>query len=352
MFKDSADYRALKAQAWSVARIKELTMRRISDAEEMPHHSAAKKRFAGKLIIITLCVAAVIAVTVIAAETRVFGLIDLIFPSSETIIRDDSNQSDDESTDEIADEPTDDMLEDFTLVGFAGTPEHDAAEEWRTFSASYISAFQTQDPETGEIVWEGEEGEEAEGIPEIYNHYDALTWTMVEKLNEIAEKYELNLFGELFLYDNDDLSLWDAYQANIANGPFIDTSAGSFILFPGYIWECGTFQFEGNFRLSQNDYGDFEHEHGNVSFTFRSSRKGTLDTAIISHIELAELDNERVYISAHDIPVLFVQSTNQSLLIVDTDTSFIAVTVNAGTWRFTGRTVESFADLINFSMLR
>jgi len=263
------------------------------------------------------------------------------------------------------------------LGGLVGSPEYEAAMEWknRGFSIEGIGEVRWDEEaeglvnvETGEFVAKGVlfadsqetvdsiSAEELDGfiiiiegeidIPERYRWYGASTWSDVEKLNEIIERHGLVLHGELFDYYNGNRS-WGEFRASIAKEEFIDNSSNNFTLYPGYRFESGTFKFDA--------------QYDNFRFSLRSSRKGTFDDVIISNIDINEFSSEWSYENIHGATLTLVQSEFISFIIADTETAFIVVFIHAGTtpivdWE--GATIhlapgdlENFADLIDFSQL-
>lgn len=83
-------------------------------------------------------------------------------------------------------EPTEKIQDILTLTSFSGSPVQMALKEWYAFSESY-------DP-NGELL------SNESDIPEIPNHYEYIyncyTQEMADKLDEIAEKYNLKLLDE------------------------------------------------------------------------------------------------------------------------------------------------------------
>ena len=95
-------------------------------------------------------------------------------------------------------EPTEKLQDILTLTSFSGSPVQMALQEWYAFCESY-------DP-NGELL-----GNESD-LPDIPNNYEYIyscyTQEMVDKLDEIAEKYNLNL-----LDDNIAIQQWQSQAA-------------------------------------------------------------------------------------------------------------------------------------------
>jgi hypothetical protein len=320
-----------------------------------------------------------------AFAVNTFGFRDMIMPNPDLVITFDDFQGTEEQYKAINPDGTLDdftiIMDEFLLSGFVGSPEYEAAKEWRNNDIIYvdidgISVGVRRDWETGcwvnsetgefvakEIIFiDSQEAldsmttEELEDnivilrsgdIPEMYLWYGALSWADVERINGIVQRYGLVLYGELFNYFENNRS-WDEFQASVAKGQFVDNSDNSFTLLPGYRWESGTFKFEA--------------QYGDIWFSLRSSRKGTFDTVIISNLDINEFTDEWAYVNVHGTNLMLAQSANQSFIIADTETAFIVVSVHAGTgassdWvrvipGITRNELEHFADLIDFSQLK
>jgi len=371
------------SEVWSADNIKRLTMCKIRTLTETQEQMVIKKPFARSLAVAAVCAVLIVGIGATAIATNVFGFRDLFIAEPDLAFSFYEFQGTEEQFMEISPDGT---LEDFTipqgqlfLAGFIGSPEYDAAMEWRDRGISIEGIGEVRwdeesdvfvNVETGEFATDGilfvdsqemldsmsaEELEEFDGytilfvgdIPELYRGYGALTWMDVEKLKEIIERYGLVLHGELFDYFNGNRS-WDEFQASIANEQFIDNSLNDFTLYPGYRWESGTFQFDA--------------QYGDIWFSLRSSRKGTFDNVIITNLDITEFSDEWVYENVHGTTLTLVQSAHMSFIIADTESAFIVVSVHAGTtsrvdwegatFRLMRSDLEHFADLIDFSQLR
>ena len=81
--------------------------------------------------------------------------------------------------------PTEKVMDTVTMFGSSGSNLQKAMAEWWNFRLDYPAAFDLNVTEA-----------DYEKIPENYRYtYDCYTLDMVEKLEEIAEKYDLQLLG-------------------------------------------------------------------------------------------------------------------------------------------------------------
>jgi len=338
-----------------------------------------------RIIAIAATIGTLITLSTIAIAANTFGLRDMIIPNpGYTVSFDDFPGTEEDYRAMSPDGTLDDFtvpMDELLLAGIAGSPEYEAAMEWRNRDViTYIDGIGNVrwdkesdffvNAETGEFVAKGimvfdsqetldsTPPEDIEGyivlleghnddIPEIYKWYGAFSWADVDKLNEIVERHGLVLYGEMFDYYGNNRS-WNDFQDSITNEPFVDNSNNNFTLYPGYRWESGTFQFDA--------------QYGDIWFQLRSSRKGTFDTVIINNIDISEFSDEWVYENANGTKLVLVQSANQSFILADTKTAFIAVSLGGGTqektsWDgatilLTRNEIENFADLIDFNQLK
>ena len=122
-----------------------------------------------------------------------------------------------------------------TLAGLKGSPNYQAAQEWFAFK-------QTYDP-NGEIkasVWK-----DLQDFPEEYAYYDIYTQEMKDKLDEILDKYNLNLIGRTVPFRTEELTLKALSIENIA------VSGSNAIMELDYAayQECGNLNMDFNFIL-------------------------------------------------------------------------------------------------------
>ena len=276
-----------------------------------------------------LAVAAVVAVTLLALSTvalatNMFGLRDTVIPGTDATLTH-------EWQDGTVVEYTQQLI---SLQGFSGSPEHAAAVEWQEFLNSY-------DEEAALALvgnaWIGD-------IPEHYRFYGAFSFEMANKINEILDKYDLVMLGNLMdINVNTPEEFREYFQTNLAHGYlFTDDS----ISFNGYVYENGTFRFDAHY--------------GEILFQMGASRKGVFDNVFLN---IGDLDDftEWNYKNAHGSQLVLTQSEYQSLILLETEAFFISVNILAGTdgnsWlpstpSFGRSNLEYFADLIDFGQIR
>jgi len=271
-----------------------------------------------KVFVVAATVCLIFGFTITAIATNFFGLRDLALPQPEDEIV------------HIFEKPDGTIVERpqqlVSLQGYPGSPEYAAAVEWQEFLNTYdINATAAAADANGN--WGG--------VPKEYQRY-AYSMEMVEKIDEILVKYGLTLRGE-----DVDIQSAEHFKELIAYGPLFTDSS---IKFAGYMYTCGTFQFDA---------------WGRLDFQFRSVRKGVFDDVFLN-VGNPDDYSEWNYENAFGVQLLLAQNTFKSLILLETEVSFIAINILSGTdgdiWSlaspFTRSDLEEFADTIDFSQLR
>lgn len=211
-----------------------------------------------------------------------------------------------------------------SLSGYQGSPEADALREWREFLKEYDTDHKILDEIGNDVVV-------AEGREDWFL-YSVYSYEMGEKLDEIADKYGLKLHQEVNIIDQDELM----YRVG---GRFVDAVRGG-----GYIYDDGTFHFEGDAELDR---------YGTIGFQLTRKVKGTFDETYLG-IGQPEEYEEWQYVASCGEPVLLEMGLHQtSLIFADYEECFISVNVLAGTEDGLAKEdLQELADQIDFSILK
>ncbi len=216
-----------------------------------------------------------------------------------------------------------------SLQGLQDSPEYQATKEWQDFLYSYDT--------DGAIL--AEIGNQPTGFENVSLFYQVYTQEMYDKLVEIADKYGLMLHSELNIVSAEELN-------DRVGGSFIGEEISQEW---GYIYENGTFQFEGEALLD----GKIVH------MQFRRSVKGTLDEPVLN-IGSTDEYQEMQYETHCGETVLLELGTDHSMIYADYEECFILMNVLAGTEEgflddaegaITMEDLKRMADGIDFSML-
>lgn len=272
------------------------------------------KRFLGKQVSpMAACIIGLIillALPIVAIAANWFGLKDLLLPVKPY----------------IPPMKYEVPLKDFIgLSGFQGSAEAEALNEWRKFLNEY-------DPDQKII---GEIGNAPTGFEEKYGQYTVYTQEMADKLEEIAQKYNLKLHTENNVIDQNEL---ENYIGGKFLGKDIDISMG----YP-YLYENGAFHFDGVAMFG---------ESGSTMFQCRRAVKGTFDEVAL-HIGNIDEYQEFRYIAACGEPVVLALSAGKSLIFADFDQCFILLNILGGSENgITEEVLKEIADEIDFTVLK
>ncbi len=226
-----------------------------------------------------------------------------------------------------------------SLQGLAGSPGMLAAKEWFEFMASY-------DPDLT-LLDESERNDFA--APEEYDAYSVYTQEMMDKVDEIAEKYGLKLAGPFADIQEDNNELFfealglDALHRTDAN---VDAEYLS-----GYFYDCGNFDF--SFLLTLKGEGVWPDD---ILVTMRYNDKEYLDVVWASVSDIDQME-QWTYRTADGTDVLIVMGDEQARIFYDRSDAFVFASIPTYRWDENGENlymtkadVEQVVDCINFAV--
>jgi len=298
-----------------------------------------KKRFSAK----TLLIAAVITILSVgligtAIGTNLFRMRDMLLPSGvpqRTFLVDERGKeiiNDGLPWDEFVKENPDatevtvildsvTKLESVVIHGLPGSPEYEATQMWWRTNMQPYDGVKLSPKEIAEL----------HGL--VFEDFDNLT-----NYNEI------------------DPNDFEPFLARIATESFLDES---FETSAGYVYDLGSFSFTGSF--------------GENSFDFNHTRKGTFHLAF-SQVKDVSAFEAWEYTNIHGSDMLLMQDDRYSIILADTETAFIMITIHGGREPFlyqfskkwlagdydsepvlieiSKETLENIADMININYLR
>lgn len=216
------------------------------------------------------------------------------------------------------------IISEMTLSGFADSNEYMAAAEWKAFENAY-------DPDGALLALADPEGPADADIDEKYMHYNVYTQEMGNKLDEIAAKYGLKLYGS---YAPEDLrTITDQLIVNDET-EFSDVAYNTMV--DGYMFDGGTFAFDGIFDAASGRLS--------VDYQFRCSVKGVLDP-IFLNIGDIEAYQEQVLVTASGVELAAGVAEDKAVLVAEFDSCFVSINVMGGTAE--GITFDDLEDLAN-----
>lgn len=265
---------------------------RWEDYQEMRHGKTLKW-------IVTLAAAAglLAALSALAVAANFFGLRDVLLPEKHSV--------------DVVDEngvvvPGEKELKDFvSLSGWQDTPESRALAEWEAFLEDY--------DRDGAII--AEIGNDPTGFEETYGSYLVYTQEMADKLEEIIAGYGLKLHSrmEVVLPEGWPTAVGDFFKENVTP-------------YSGYIYENGTFRFDGDAELGAGELKGY----GTIEYQFSRSVKGTFDDVALNVGDLSDFEEWGRTSADGTYVTLGLGARNRSLILADLGDSFVLVNVLAG----------------------
>ena len=229
-----------------------------------------------------------------------------------------------------------------SLQGFVGSNSYQATKEWFDF-------LQTYDPD-GAI----ELSDEADNVefPEDYQFYFLYSMEMKEKLDEICQKYDLDLLGPMLV----DTTADNMFRELGINGILrkesqaeIEWSQGG----PGYFFKDGSFEVECYVTLTgENNPWPYDN-----LISFRCHNKKTFDTVTIGMQGDWQYE-EWNYTTASGVETLLVKGPEAAFIVADIGDYFITVTsietkagnILDGEYTMTREGLEAYANIFDFSI--
>lgn len=291
------------------------TVIRWEDMEAMK----PKKKISKNVVMLAAVVALLAVLSTVAVATDLFGLRSLLLGRQQVTmpIDPDTGKQDVQTVDMIG------------LSGYKETAESRALAEWQDFLNGYdvTGAAQAAD-------------KNPEGLDEKYSLYQVYNQEMADKLDEIVGKYGLTLHTNMAILLPAE---WSA-------------AVGSFLLpgniaYSGYIYEDGTFQFDGDCDLP---------DYGTADYQFRRAVRGTFGEVVLNIGDVSQYQ-EWTYETACGETVTLALGPDKGLILADLGDSFVTVNVLAGTETapddifssgpFSAENLEALADSFDYTVL-
>lgn len=269
------------------------------------------KRPVKGLLLLAAVVVLLAALTTVAVATDFFHLRDLLLPDRQEVtmpLDPDTGLQPVETMDVIG------------LAGYLDAPESLALAEWQAFLADYDTSAAADALDRN-----------PEQLEPRYILYQVYNQEMADKLEEIADKYGLKLHTAMVIV------LPEEWLGLV--GSFLSENN---IAYSGYIYEDGSFAYDGDACLSGG---------GVVSYQFRRAVRGSFEEAILTIGDVSEY-REWSYTTSCGTPVRLALSPNKGLLIADLEDSFVTVNVLLGSGGgLTAADLEELADSFDLTAL-
>lgn len=225
-----------------------------------------------------------------------------------------------------------------SLQGFVDTPNYRASAEWADFLAAY-------DPD-GSLLAAADTDDFQE--PMEYMAYICYTQEMLDKIDAICDKYDLDLLGPTYLTEH----AWQVFDAVGISGITAGDAAASFWLYDTYFYRSGSFSLGGEVKLLA-DNAPWNYP---VHFQYRCVVKTDFDGVALTVGDIGQYE-EWYYTLQDGTTVLLALSDNKALIIADLDHYFATVNILnpsvgdivTGEHHMDRAALETVADTFTFS---
>lgn len=299
----------------------ERTLRAKSHKHPMPYW--------GKVAAACFCLILILSVmSTVAIAANWFGLRDLLIPEvpSESPAQNEEHSRNVQPIPEtgMPDQGDERASEFIGLSGYQGSPEGRALAEWQEFLAAY---------DTDHAILEEIGNEPPEIDAARYGLYGVYTQDMADKLEEIIQEYGLKLHTDMNVVSQEEL----AFRVG---GDFMQDEL---IRYWAYIYEDGTFQFDGDIELQ---------DYGTVDYQFTRRVKGTFDETMLYIGDVSDYQ-EFEYVTSSGERVGCALGSYKALIYMDSESSFILMNILGGSnCGVTESVLEGIADSIDFVLLK
>lgn len=206
----------------------------------------------------------------------------------------------------IESETPQDMI---SLHGLVNSPAYLAHQEWFEFEKAYDPNF--------DILLSAEEDFDA---PEDYAAYGPYTQEMVDKIDEIVEKYDLNLLGPCA-----HVQRWEkkAFHDCLGIESLLNSDEHAAITeMSGYFYERGNFKVEFDMEMLDQE-NSWPYTMYN---TFYYSRKDNFDDTSLNVGDM-EFWDQWMYTTSSGMDVMIASSQFGAVVLCDKEDSFIYVRI-------------------------
>lgn len=225
-----------------------------------------------------------------------------------------------------------------SMQGYYDCPNHQPLEEWLDFRESY-------DVDKSLLNASDQTGSD---IPVDYFDYGCYTWDMVNKVDEILEKYDLALLTNQELVQYDQPELW-LDGLNI-DGIFREGANIDYTYAGGYFYSEGTFQMECNLQLMQEDAA----WPYSIYPSYRYSVKSCFDPAYLSVGDVDSYEQWK-YTASDGNEMLLALNSERALIVCEQDEAVITVYMKSHSGQTGGEqmnqlALEQIAEVFDFSI--
>ncbi len=275
-----------------------------------------------------ICIAAIVAVTatlgITALATRWYGVKDMVFNEDNKIAITENTGVPGSSSD-VAVSNADTVKEETALIALQGYPdsnEYKANAQWNLFCAGYDTDHSLLN----------EVGNGSNEVTEKYPMYLVYTQEMANKLEEIIKKFKLSLHTSMEI-----VSSREELITHANTGDFVGNSN---TVLGGYVYNDGTFQYDGEALLKNNKQ---------IGYQFGNYVKGTFSATYLN-IGNANAYKEWTYKTSSGVQVSLALSESKALVIADLENSYTVINVLSE--NSTPDDLQEFADSFDYSKIK
>lgn len=224
-----------------------------------------------------------------------------------------------------------------SLQGYVDSVNYQAAKEWRDFLDSYDT--------DGTLLANADMDEYPEPID--YMAYQCYTQDMQDKIDEICNKYGLEVLGPMYT----EKYTIDVIKAVGIDNIFADAANVPTTMYDGYYYRGGTFNFCGETTLNyENSPWIYP-----ITYQYRCVMKTAFDEVCLA-VDDIESFEEWNYTLQDGTEVLLALSSQQALIFVDKEEFFVAINVLStqvgdilyGEQQMNREGLEAFAETFTF----
>ena len=201
--------------------------------------------------------------------------------------------------------PTDELGETVNLIslqGYMGSDSYAAFKEWREFLDAY-------DPDRSILYANNKTFQ----CPEAYASYHCYSQELVNKVDEICEKYDLQPLGNYWYFTRGA----DVCEAVGIESIFTGSEETGYLDYYGYCFRDGTFSMDGRLELT----GKWSSL---VNFSYRCVQKTSFDGVAMNIGDVDKYDQWN-YTMRDGTKVLLALRDEAALIVVDREDSFITM---------------------------
>lgn len=233
--------------------------------------------------------------------------------------------------------PTEWVNTQLSLQGYNGSPEQQALREWLDFQEQYDTDYTLLN----------ENNHNESGVPEQYNiTYKCYTFEMMDKLNEILDKYHLKPLGTWILFQSWETPIfYEALQIDSLCRPDVDVQR-----------MAGYFSPEGSFHAEFRQTLAGEQEERLVTYTYAKNQYFYPYYSSIRNIELWEqwhyttADGTDVLLATYENALIIICECEEALINIHTENNMLNPPYDNTAEPMTRQEAEKIADSFNYSI--